>query len=160
MFSKHFINSKSNEMIEVLKSLFIRDLKRLRKEVTLYKNEGNLWKLENDISNTAGNLACHLVGNLKWFVGAQLGNTGYVRKRDLEFSEKNIPRDEILKRINETSEAVESTLNGLSHEDLDKDYPLEVFGSKMTVGYFLVHLSGHLMYHTGQINYHRRLLDE
>ena len=42
--------------IETLKALFHRDLSQLRKEVELYKNEDSLWKIENNIANSAGNL--------------------------------------------------------------------------------------------------------
>ena len=41
---------------------------------------------------------------------------------------------------------------------LDKEYPIRVFDEPVTTEYFLMHLLSHLGYHTGQINYHRRLL--
>jgi uncharacterized damage-inducible protein DinB len=47
----------------------------------------------------------------------------------------------------------------LSDKDLEKEYPLLVFENKMSTGYFLIHLTTHLAYHLGQINYQRRLLD-
>ena len=47
-------------------------------------------KLESDISNSGGNLALHLIGNINHFFGANLGGTGFVRKRDLEFSNKKM----------------------------------------------------------------------
>jgi len=51
-------------LIETLKSLFARDLNKLRREIELYKNEENLWKVEEHIANSGGNLCLHLVGNL------------------------------------------------------------------------------------------------
>ncbi|WP_282135431.1 DinB family protein [Seonamhaeicola maritimus] len=146
-------------LTETLIALFKRDLNKLKAEIELYKSESNLWLLEKGINNTAGNLALHLVGNLNHFIGAVLGNTGYVRQRDLEFSLKDVPRIEILKQINETIEVVEKTLKDFQIEALEKNYPIEVFGKPMTTEYFLVHLTTHLSYHLGQINYHRRLLD-
>ncbi|TXG39278.1 DinB family protein [Seonamhaeicola maritimus] len=146
-------------LTETLIALFKRDLNKLKVEIELYKSESNLWLLEKDINNTAGNLALHLIGNLNHFIGAVLGNTGYVRQRDLEFSLKDAPRIEILKQINETIEVVEKTLKDFQFEALEKNYPIEVFGKPMTTEYFLVHLTTHLSYHLGQINYHRRLLD-
>lgn len=146
-------------LTETLIALFKRDLNKLKAEIELYKSESNLWLLEKDINNTAGNLALHLIGNLNHFIGAVLGNTGYVRQRDLEFSLKDAPRIEILKQINETIEVVEKTLKDFQFEALEKNYPIEVFGKPMTTEYFLVHLTTHLSYHLGQINYHRRLLD-
>ncbi|KAA0129891.1 DinB family protein [Chryseobacterium sp. SN22] len=145
---------------ESLQSLFIRDLTKLRTEIEAYQNEETIWKTDKNISNSAGNLALHLVGNLSHFVGAVLGNSGYVRNRDLEFSLKNIPRTELIQQIEKTTETVTITLENLSAEDLEKEFPGEPLGFTMTTGYFLIHLFGHLGYHLGQINYHRRMLDE
>ncbi|MBT8305053.1 MAG: DinB family protein [Bacteroidia bacterium] len=146
-------------MIDSLITLFKRDLTALKKEINLYNNEENLWNVEGDVSNCAGNLCLHIVGNLNHFVGSQLGNTGYVRKRDLEFSLKNVPVDELNKQVDDTIAMIESSLVKLNQEDLQQSYPLEVFGYAMTNEYFLLHLGMHLAYHLGQVNYHRRLLD-
>ena len=144
---------------ESLKSLYIRDLNKLKTEIEAYHNEEMLWKTDKDISNSAGNLCLHLVGNLNTYIGAQLGNSGYVRQRDLEFSLKNIPRPELLEKIEKTIDMIHFSLDKLTEEDLKKDYPDEPLGYAMTTEYFLIHLFGHLNYHLGQINYHRRLLD-
>jgi len=135
-------------------------LKQLNQEISAYRNEANLWLLQGDISNTPGNLCLHLCGNLQHFIGAVLGNTGYVRNRDDEFNLKNVPRSKLLSEIDQTATTVEQTLTRLSSQILSATYPIEVFGKPMTTGYFLVHLATHLGYHLGQINYHRRLLDK
>ena len=77
--------------------LFKRDLTKLKEEIQLYNKESNLWITDKLVSNSAGNLALHLVGNLNHFIGTALGNTGYVRQRDLEFSLKNISVEELIK---------------------------------------------------------------
>lgn len=146
-------------IIESLKSLYHRDLNKLKTEIEGYQNEENLWKIDGNISNSAGNLSLHLIGNLNHFIGAHLGNTGYVRHRDLEFSLKDVPKAELIKKIEATTTMVDSVLNQLTENDLEKEYPLVVFEDKMTTAYFLIHLISHLDYHLGQINYHRRLLD-
>jgi hypothetical protein len=48
----------------------------------------NFGIIADGISNSAGNLCLHLIGNLNHFIGATLGNTGYVRNREQEFSSK------------------------------------------------------------------------
>ena len=144
---------------ETLIKIFKRDLNKLKKELESYSDEKRLWLLNKEISNSAGNLALHIVGNLNHFVGATLGNTGYMRQRDLEFSLKNISRTIILERVDETLQMVEDTLKKLTFEDIQKEYPLKVFKEPMSTEYFLTHLTTHLSYHLGQINYHRRLLD-
>lgn len=145
---------------ETLSQLFVRDLSKLKKELEAYSLEKNMWLLEGPINNTAGNLALHLIGNLNAFIGAELGNTGYIRKRDLEFSLRNVPREDLVQQIDATITMVKETLSTLSTEDLQKEYPIVIFkNTPMQTEFFLVHLSTHLAYHLGQINYHRRLLD-
>ena len=148
-------------VIESLKSIYKRDLEKLKQEIESYKDESAIWKVDGNITNSAGNLCQHLIGNLKAFIGAELGQSGYLRQRDLEFSTKETPRQELIKGIGETLAIVDSTLDKLTNADLEADYPKVVFADKptMTTGYFLIHLATHLDYHLGQINYHRRIFD-
>jgi Protein of unknown function (DUF1572) len=146
-------------LINILQTLFNRDLNKLEKEVEQYQNEKQLWVIDKGIANSAGNLCLHLIGNLNTYIGKELGGTGYIRNRDLEFSAKNTPQTELLQKIRATKEMVENTLAKLTAADLAKEYPVMVFDKPMTTEYFLVHLATHLAYHLGQINYHRRLLD-
>ncbi|MFL9482690.1 DinB family protein [Chitinophagaceae bacterium LWZ2-11] len=146
-------------IVETLKSLCRKDLEKLRGEIQAYKDESKIWYIEKNIANSAGNLCLHLIGNLNTYIGAELGNTGYVRDRDAEFSLKNIPRTELIQKINETIVVVEETLNKLHEEKLDEEYPMETSKGKITISAFLLHIATHLTYHIGQINYHRRLLD-
>jgi uncharacterized damage-inducible protein DinB len=146
-------------VLKTLNTFFQRDLVQLAVEIDAYRNESNLWVVEKEITNCGGNLCLHLIGNLNAFIGAALGGSGYIRQRELEFSQKNVPKKELLRRIQETATILEQTLEQLKEEDLNKDYPLIVFKEKMTTGFFLMHLATHLTYHLGQINYHRRLLD-
>jgi uncharacterized damage-inducible protein DinB len=147
-------------LIPILQSLFERDLLKLKTEIELYSNEKNLWLIDKSISNSAGNLCLHLIGNLNAFIGAELGKTGYVRHRDLEFSAKDVARKELVEKIEATMEVVKKSLATVTQEQLETDYPIMVFKEKITTGLFLVHLATHLSYHLGQINYHRRLLDK
>ena len=143
-----------------LQQLFKRDLEKLKQEISTYSNEEDLWKTAEGIANSAGNLCLHLVGNLKHFIGKILGNIFYERQRDKEFSDKNISVIALLKAVDETIETVHNALQNLSADDLQKNFPEKVFGYEMSTEYFLIHLYGHLSYHLGQINYHRRLLNK
>ncbi|REC80496.1 DinB superfamily protein [Chryseobacterium elymi] len=146
-------------IIESLKSLYNRDLNKLRVEIESYQNEKAVWKTDKNIANSAGNLCLHLVGNLNNYIGAELGKTGYIRNRELEFSLKDTSKAELIEKVTATTAMVNDVLSKLTAEDLEKEYPLVVFEDTMTTGYFLIHLITHLDYHLGQINYHRRLLD-
>ena len=145
-------------LIESLKTLFNRDLNHLKKEIESYQNESDIWTIQKGIANSAGNLCLHLIGNLNTYIGAQYGKTGYIRNRPLEFSLKDIPRVELLSKIEETIVVVDNALNNISEVELKKEYPLLVFKDKTSTEFMLIHLTTHLTYHLGQINYHRRLL--
>ncbi|TSD63350.1 DinB family protein [Inquilinus sp. KBS0705] len=142
-----------------LSELFERDLLRLRDEITNFKVEDNLWRKPNGISNAAGNLALHLCGNLNTYVGDLLGNSGYVRNRDLEFSASGVPRHEIVSAIIAVAEVVKVTLTNLPQQQLEDTFPLDFLGTKSTT-FYLLQLYGHLNYHLGQVNYLRRILED
>lgn len=144
---------------QTLATLITRDLQKLKAELEFYQHEANIWKVDKNIANTAGNLCLHLVGNLNAYIGATLGNTGYVRDRDAEFALKNIPRSELIQKIEATINMVQQILPSLDEKKLTEEYPLLVLKEKTSTEYFLVHLAVHLGYHLGQVNYHRRLLD-
>lgn len=148
-----------NMITQTLIKLFNRDLNKLIEEIKAYKKEENLWLVSHHVSNSAGNLSLHIIGNLNHFIGSVLGNSGYIRQRDLEFSQKDVPVSEIIEQIESTMIIVENTLSKLTENDLQEEYRRNPFESYMNTEYFLTHLLTHLTYHLGQINYHRRLLD-
>ncbi len=145
-------------MKESLTQLFEKDLWRVIEEIESYESEAHIWKVEGEIANSAGNLTLHVIGNIKHFFGANLGNTGYIRDRDREFADKNVPRVELVKGLKETIEVLKDALNGLSDEDFQKEYSEEIFGGGHTTDEITTYMLIHLNYHLGQINYHRRLL--
>ncbi len=115
------------------------------------------WMLKTGIANSGGTLCLHLLGNLSEYVGSTLGHTDFVRNRPEEFSLRDVFKAELLARLIALRTTVGETLIKLTEADLAKQYPAEVLGYPMTTGYFIIHLYGHLNYHLGQINYHRRL---
>lgn len=145
---------------KTLISLFERDLNRVIDELELYQSEADIWKTEGDISNSAGNLALHLIGNLKTYIGKEIGKLDYTRNRDLEFADKNVPREKIVADLSDTIATIKDSLKFVSDEDLKNEYPLLVLLERTSTEYFLVHLATHLNYHLGQINYHRRLIEK
>lgn len=142
---------------EKLLLLFEKDINKLIEEISLYKNEKDLWKLNGEIKNSPGTLALHITGNLKHFIGAQLGKTGYVRERDKEFSERNVSKENLLKGLKEALEVVKTTLPKLSDDDLKKDFPIPFLEKIRPTIEILFILYGHLNYHLGQVNYYRRM---
>jgi len=146
-------------LVQELRKVFLKDLEKLREEISLYKSEPSIWKIEKNIANSAGNLCLHLVGNLNHFIGTTMGKTGYVRNREQEFSLKNVPQKELVSMVENTITMLDKVMTSITDDQLKEEYPLLVLKEKTSTGYFLFHLSSHLGYHLGQINYHRRLVD-
>jgi hypothetical protein len=142
----------------MLKRVLVRDLGALRDEILAYPKDEYLWACPPGITNSAGTLTLHLTGNLAWYVGTKLGGTGYVRDRDAEFSDRHLPRAELVARIEQAVEAVRRTLDALDAGTLEGEYPAEVAGVSLPTNLFLIHLATHLAYHLGQVDYHRRMV--
>jgi len=146
-------------LLETVKSLFNRDLNRLKKEIESYTSEEKIWIIDKQIANSSGNLCLHIAGNLNTYIGKELGGINYIRNRDQEFSLKYIPRTELVKKITGLMSMIDQVLSQLDEAELSKEYPLFVLDTRTSTEYMLVHLATHLAYHLGQVNYHRRLLD-
>ncbi len=145
-------------MKDTILEMLERDIRKVMDELMLYKNEADLWKVTEGINNSAGNLALHLTGNLNHFIGAVLGDTGYIRNRDSEFTTKGISKTELITSLEYTIKTIKQTFDKFSEEDLQKKFPLEKHGKEVTTGHMLLHLLTHLNYHLGQLNYHRRMI--
>jgi uncharacterized damage-inducible protein DinB len=143
----------------VLIDLYQKELDKLKEEISAYASDELLWKIPEGVSNSGGNLCLHLTGSLQHFLGATLGDTGYIRNRDAEFKLKNIPRQKLLEEIDNTKNVVVDTLEQVSRKELEGNYPIVVLGEPVTTEYFLIFLLKHFSYHVGQINYHRRLVN-
>lgn len=141
-----------------LVTLFDRDLSKLEEEIKLYPSEESVWTIQSDIKNSGGTLCLHLCGNLQHFIGAVLGQNGYARNREEEFAARNVARHILLDEIIKTRQTVKHVLLNFNPEQVGSDYPLQVWGYPVTTTFFLMHLAGHLNYHLGQVNYHRRIL--
>ena len=146
--------------LEIIHKLFIRDLNKLRNEIDAFTDEFNIWIINKSITNSAGNLCLHLVGNLNFYIGTTLGQTGYKRNREQEFTLKGLSKRELLFRIDNTIIMINNVMPALGELDAAKEYPILVLEEKTSIEFFMIHLVGHLNYHLGQINYHRRILDK
>ena len=147
-------------MKDALIEIYGRDILKLKDELNAYKDERSLWLTAGNINNSAGNLCLHLVGNLNHFVGAVLGKSGYVRKRDDEFALKNISRSELIDKIEKTRRVVVNILSAMIEKDFELDFPEKKHDKILRTDFMLFHLLAHLNYHLGQINYHRRLIEK
>lgn len=143
---------------DYLAGIIERELNGLKDQLNAYENEADMWELPDGISNSAGNLAMHLVGNLRHFIGVQLGGSNYVRNRKHEFTGRHVPRADILGSIDEAIAEVPHVIRKLDDAMLETEYPLELAGVRFNCGDFILHLLSHLAYHLGQVDYHRRIV--
>lgn len=141
-----------------LAALYSRDLTRLVQELSAFPDTATLWQTRAGITNAAGNLALHLEGNLREFIGRLLGQIDYVRDRPREFSDSGIEKAELIARLTAVRDEIPSVIGGLSDDDLAADYPQVYGGMTLSTRQMLIHLGGHLSYHLGQIDYLRRLV--
>jgi len=145
-----------------LAALFHRDLSRLMQQIDAFPEDDLLWRKLPGVSNPAGNLVLHLEGNLREYVGRQLGKIPYSRQRALEFSSSGSSNgmgvEELSGRVSELRRIVPPTILALSQEELEVEFPEIVLDRPTSTGEFLIHLHGHLNWHLGQIDYLRRVL--
>lgn len=141
-----------------LTRLLVRELGAFEREIELFPDDEAIWKTVPGITNSAGNLATHVCGNLQHFIGRVLGGTTYVRDRDFEFGRRSGTRKELAGEIRGTIQVVERVLPLVGAEQLSRPFPEAVGGVTVSTGVFLLHLSAHLAHHLGQAGYLRRAL--
>ena len=145
--------------VKTLKDLYLFELENLRKEISAYKKEQNLWLIQAEVNNSAGNLCLHLTGNIQHFIGTLIGKTDYIRNREAEFNDKHQSKADLLKEIEVAMQVASATFDKMSEADLTSIYPIDFMGVQ-TTDFYLTRFLAHLSYHLGQISYHRRLLDK
>lgn len=143
-------------VIDDVRRILLRDLDTLEDQLLGYADEGQIWASLGKIPNSAGTLALHLTGNIQHYIGAVLGGSGYVRDRPGEFADRDVPRAELLARIQTTRAAVRRGLAHLDPDRLGEPYPVPIAGVTLPIGRQLLHFATHFAYHLGQLDYHRR----
>lgn len=138
-----------------MRSYYIRDLDRLIDNIRETPEE-ELWRAPEGINNSCGVLVQHLVGNLNYFIGEGLGQTGFVRQRNQEFVRSDTSKEELIEQVEELKDTLDRVFDRVQEQDFDDDFPMDIPFDSSTGG-FLVHLYGHLNYHLGQLNYLRRI---
>lgn len=153
------MSTESSLLIDGVRMIMLRDLKSTDAQIAAYPDEASMWLTPSGISNPAGTLALHIAGNLRHFIGAVLGKSEYVRDRDAEFFARDVPREKIRAEIAAAVDDVNAAFDRLTATSVGEEYPIPVGQGKIRVrtSDWIIHLAGHLTYHLGQIDYHRRL---
>jgi uncharacterized damage-inducible protein DinB len=147
------------DLTELARSALIAELEELLqgvRELAAPLSEQELWTKPIEPGNSVGHLILHLTGNLNYFVGAQLGGSGYVRDREREFAEATPPAKAVtLANLEAAVATFRRVVTGLSAEQLAAPHPETRFGSVFKT---LLHLVAHFAIHRGQMSYIVRLV--
>ncbi|HQX82870.1 MAG TPA: DUF1572 family protein [Vicinamibacterales bacterium] len=145
-------------LTSILTTQIVRELQGFIREIEAFPSDDSVWHTRRGVTNSAGNLALHVCGNLQDFVGRVLGGTSYVRNRELEFSQREGTRASLVAELRTTIGVIESVMPELSDEAMVGNYPMPLAGKTINTTAFLVHLAAHLAFHLGQAGYLRRVI--
>src|SRR5437588_2445425 len=149
------------DVTQLTRTALIKEMEQLRdavREVVQPLSDGDLWRKPVEPGNSVGHLILHLTGNLNFFVGAQLGGTGYMRDREREFTETQpIPKAALLANLDAAVATFRRMVSGLNPEQLAAPHPTAKFGTVLKT---LLHLVAHFAVHRGQMSYIVRLIPE
>lgn len=144
--------------IDDVRRCLLRDIDGFLAELDGYPDDASVWAMPAGIANSTGTLAAHVAGNLRHFVGAHLGASGYVRQRDREFSQRDVDRDALRAELRAARADVDAALRTLDPARLGEPHPMPFGTHQLPLGLALVHLATHLAYHLGQADIHRRIV--
>jgi len=145
-------------------SLFLAGSQQLLAKENLHRiveclqqlSEEEIWWRPNPASNSAGNLALHLCGNVRQWIISGLGGAEDKRNRDSEFAEQGpIPRQALVTRLRRTVRDASRVIAKLSDDTLSHKFNIQ--GYYVTGLEAVLHVTEHFSYHTGQIIYITKL---
>ncbi|MFI5097007.1 MAG: DinB family protein [Candidatus Acidiferrales bacterium] len=121
--------------------------------------EKQFWRNPFNFGNSVGHLVLHLTGNLSYYIGSRVAKTGYIRDRDLEFTESHRPsKSQVLRKFDETIAMVIATIETQSEADWTAAYTGEREPEARDRFTIFLRCASHLYHHVGQINYLSREL--
>ena len=140
-----------------LHRVLLRDVEAFRREIALFPDDASLWQTLPGVTNSAGNLALHVAGNLQLFIGAVLGGSGFQRDREAEFGARGLSRAEVTASLDAAALALRA-LDTVPAARFDEPFPDAPGGAVLSTRMFLLHIVGHAAFHLGQAGYLRRAL--
>ena len=116
-------------------------------------SDEQFWGRPYPYGNSIGHLILHITGNLNYFVGARIAGTGYVRNRDLEFTDTSgRSREDVLRALDEAVSMVASAIARQSPSDWS--LPYEAVGADDPTRFSIVlRCAAHFHHHLGQVIY-------
>ena len=117
-------------------------------------SEDQFWRNPYTYGNSVGHLVLHLTGNLSFYIGARIADTGYTRNRELEFTETRHPsKTAVLRKFDDAIAMVIATIERQSETDWTLPYSAEREPEAKTRFTLFLRCAVHFYHHVGQINY-------
>jgi hypothetical protein len=138
--------------------LLTREVDGIAREIEAFPDDASIWQISPGVTNAAGNLALHVAGNLQHFVGAMLGQTGYVRNREREFAQRSGTRREVVEEMLRARAIVAQVMPSLPAAALETMLEAQSLPGPIPAQRLLMHMCAHAGFHLGQIGYLRRIL--
>ena len=131
---------------------YTKNAARVRELAATLTND-QFWQKPYPYGNSYGHLVLHLTGNLNYYIGAQIAQTGYVRDRPREFNEPNPPsKDEALKRFDDAVAMVVQTIRAQSADDWSASYTANNATAINRLD-MVIQCAAHMQHHIGQMIY-------
>jgi hypothetical protein len=123
------------------------------RELAAPLTDAQFWQKPYPYGNSFGHLVLHLTGNLNYYIGAQIANTGYIRDRPREFADPNPPsKEEALRRFDDAVAMVVRTVHAQSPEDWTTEYSGAGTNAKIRLD-MILQCAAHIQHHIGQMIY-------
>jgi uncharacterized damage-inducible protein DinB len=139
-------------LVDTLADRYVANAARVH-ELAAPIGEDQFWRKPFAFGNSFGHLVLHLTGNLNYYIGAQIAQTGYVRDRPREFSDPNPPsKEEALKRFDDAVGMVVRTIRAQSPDDWSVAYSGVGTNARNRLD-MVVQCAAHMQHHIGQMIY-------
>jgi uncharacterized damage-inducible protein DinB len=138
--------------------MLTRELDGIAREIEAFPDDATIWQVAPGVTNSAGNLALHIAGNMQHFIGTLLGHTGYVRDREREFSQRSGTKLDVLEELARARSVVQRVLPSLPAGSLDATLNTQSMPGPVPAQRLLLHMCAHAGFHLGQIGYLRRIV--
>jgi len=122
-------------------------------------SQEQFWQKPYPYGNSVGHLVLHLTGNLSYYVGARIAETGYVRNRDREFTEtQRLDKNQVLQTFDRTIDMVVATVRAQTSDDWMAAYTGDREPEAKNRLAIFLRCAAHAYHHVGQIIYLSREL--
>ena len=122
-------------------------------------SQEQFWVKPYAYGNSVGHLVLHMTGNLNYYIGAQVAQTGYIRDRDREFTETQKPdKQQVLQAFDRTIDVVVASVRAQASDDWMAAYSAEREPEAKNRFAIFLRCASHAYHHVGQIIYLSREL--